>query len=357
VPTCAAPDPEINLDVEWAHAIAPGAKIDLVVPPTNSFMDVDDGELYAIANGLGNTISGSYGSEELYTPEATLNEENLINQLAAVSGISANFATLDGGDFTFGYPASNPASVAAPASSPYATGVGGVTLALKSDNTMSWQTGWGTNQNPLVVEDTIFAPPSGYFDFGSGGGPSGFFSKPSFQKKLPGKQRLLPDISWLADPYTGGVIAISEPFTYPTIEYQVLGGTSLATPMFSGLWAIAMQEAGVPLGQAARSLYTLPEGTITDVVPHGAAHNVTGVVADSVFGTTSYTADELAGPLAGNSTFLSALWDYPLYQETFLLTFGTDSGLRTTTGWDNVTGLGTPNGKKFADYFNPARDK
>ena len=250
-PTCGGvPDPEINIDVEWAHAIAPGAKIALVVPPSASFMDVDDGELYAIANGLGNVISGSYASEELYTPLAVLNEENLINQLAALLGISANFASGDYGDYTFDFPTTNPPnqSVSAPADSPYATAVGGVTLALKSENSIKWQTGWGNNETLVFDFGTIFNPPLNFgFTFGSGGGPSGVFSKPCFQHKLPGAQRLLPDISWLADPFTGGVIAITEPFVFPPVEYQVYGGTSLATPMFSALWAIANQEAGVPL--------------------------------------------------------------------------------------------------------------
>ncbi|MCU1294619.1 MAG: hypothetical protein JWP08_3469, partial [Bryobacterales bacterium] len=52
----------------------------------------------------------------------------------------------------------------------------------------------------------------------------------------------------------------------------------------------------------------------------------------------------------------SAIWNYPGLADTpFVLTFGTDSGLTVTKGWDNVTGLGTPNGKAFADNFNPAR--
>ena len=178
VSTCAVPSAEINLDVEWAHAIAPGAAIDLVVPPTASFQDVDVAELYAVANGLGNVISGSYGSEEFYTPAAVLEEENLINQIAALLGISANFASGDGGDFTrdIGPPLYSPASVLAPANSPYATAVGGVSLALKPDDSIAFQTGWGTNENPLIISGNIFSPPtSGFFNFGSGGGPSAVF--------------------------------------------------------------------------------------------------------------------------------------------------------------------------------------
>jgi subtilase family serine protease len=56
---CAAPDAEINIDVEWAHAIAPGAAIDLVVPPSSNFQDVDQAFFYAVNYQLGNVISGS----------------------------------------------------------------------------------------------------------------------------------------------------------------------------------------------------------------------------------------------------------------------------------------------------------
>jgi subtilase family serine protease len=164
---------------------------------------------------------------------------------------------------------------------------------------------------------------------------------------------MLPDISWLADPFTGGVIAISEPFSYPELTYQVYGGTSLACPMFSALWAIANQEAGASLGQAAPYLYTLPASTITDIIPVTFGTNVTGTVEDSA-GKKSYTAAQLAAPLEGSTKYVSAIWDYPLDQDTaILLTFGTDSGLTTAKGWDDVTGVGVPNGKAFADYFKP----
>jgi subtilase family serine protease len=351
-PTCGAPDPEINIDVEWAHAIAPGANIDLVVPPSASFADVDTAEYFAIINGLGSVISGSYGSEELYDSPAELQTESLINEIAAVQGMSANFSTGDSGDFTFGF---FPASVSAPADSPYATGVGGVSLALNSDNTIAWQTGWGTNINTFRFEGSISDPPiGGFFDFGSGGGPSAVFAKPSYQSKLTGTQRLLPDISWLADPYTGGVIVISEPFQYPHQIYTVYGGTSLACPMFSALWAIANQEAGAPLGQAAQYVYAMPKSAITDVLPIGSTTNVRGTYKESATVTDTYTAADLAEPLELTTKFYSALWAYPLTQDTtYLVTFGTDSGLTTTKGWDNVTGVGTPNGQAFADYFKP----
>lgn len=352
---CEAPDPEINIDVEWSHAIAPGAAIDLVVPPSADFQDVDEAYFYAVNYQLGNVISGSYGSEELYVPNSVLLTEDLISETAAVLGISANFSTGDDGDFTFDDPAYNPPSVNAPADSPYATAVGGVSLALTAGGAIAWQSGWGTNLNQLAFEGSVTDPPTvgGFFKFGSGGGESEVFTKPSYQNNLPGAGRQLPDISWLGDPFTGAYIAISEPGSNPELQYPVYGGTSLACPMFAALWAIADQQAGESLGQAAPYLYSLPKSAITDIVPRKSATNVTGVIKDSS-GKTTYSAASLAEPLENTTVFESTLWDYPLEEDTaYLVTFGTDSGLTTAPGWDNVTGLGVPNGAAFIKALKP----
>jgi subtilase family serine protease len=196
------------------------------------------------------------------------------------------------------------------------------------------------------------------------------FPKPTFQKKLPGKYRQLPDVSWLADPYTGGVIAITIPGELPALVWQGWGGTSLATPMFSGMWAIANQEAGAPLGQAAPYMYSMPAGTIFDIVPVGSKHNVTASIQEST-GTNNYNAKMVLGGDTPGS-FVSAIWDYPAYQDTALIiSFGTDcsaqgpsayygtqctdaTSLKTKIGWDNVTGVGAPNGQAFGDSFRPA---
>jgi subtilase family serine protease len=365
--SCAGPDPEINIDVEWAHAIAPGANIDLVVPPSASFQDVDQGVFYAVNYDLGNTISGSYGSPESETLYTYLDTENLISEIAAITGISTNFASGDEGDFTdYGI---SP-TVSAPADSPYATGVGGVSLALNSNNTINWQSGWGTDET-ILDEEGIFDPPLAFgFIYGSGGGASNCavqdydastgvitciagYPKPSFQSGLSGSTRLLPDISWLADPFTGAVIFFSEPGE--TGSWFDYGGTSLATPMFSGLWAIANEEAGPtgPLGQAAQYLYSLPSSTILDVVPYGSSTNVTASIQESTTVTNTYNADQVMGVSGG--TFYSGIWNYPFEEDfVFAISFGTDSSLATGTGWDDVTGVGTPNGQAFADWFAPS---
>jgi subtilase family serine protease len=385
--TCEGTDEvEINIDVEWSHAVAPGANINLIVPPSATFLDVDDAFYTAVTYGLANVISGSYGSPESETSQSVLDTESFISEVAATTGISANFSSADDGDFSDFF---IPPTVSAPADSPYATGVGGVSLALNSDNSIAWQAGWGTNQTLLAEEGFVADPPQEEaFGFigGSGGGPSNCatqtvntstgeitciagFPKPSFQSHVPGKYRQVPDISWLADPYTGVAILISVPGNVPEQVWQVWGGTSVAAPMFSGLWAIANQEAGAPLGQAAQYVYSMPSSTIFDIVPVSSKTNVTGSIVDSS-GTTAYTADEVMGgePL---SKFVSAIWDYAFLQDTALvISFGSDcdlaygfgfitqcnstTALHTNKGWDNVTGVGSPNAQAFADWFLPA---
>ena len=349
--SCSAPDTEINIDVEWAHAIAPGANIVLLVPPSPSFPDIDSALIYAVEQGLGNVVSNSYGSEELFTDPVVLQTQNFILEAAAVTGISMNFSSGDDGDYTFDQPQYNPPSVIAPADSPYATAVGGVSLALDANNAIVWQAGWGTNETLLIDAGSVFDPALNFgFGFGSGGGQSGVFAKPSYQSALVGKTRKVPDISWLADPFTGGVIAISQAYTDPSLIYEVYGGTSLACPMFSALWAIADQAAGQSLGLAAASIYAAPAGTITDIVPVGSPTNVTA----TFFGgkLPSETAAKLAAPLVKSTTFYSAIWDAPLSGgQTYALTFGTDTGLVTKPGWDNVTGLGVPNAPAFIAYY------
>jgi subtilase family serine protease len=350
---CDYPSVEESLDVEWAHAIAPGANIIVLVTPnyeTNSgfAQNIDVALLYTVANHLGNVISFSYGGPEIFFAPADLDQTNLLTQLAAISGVSANFSSGDAGDYT---ELGIPATVLYPASTQYGTAVGGISLALNSSNAITWQSGWGTNLNLLDDYGLVSDPPLGFFYGGSGGGSSAFFLKPGFQHQLPGSFRLLPDISWIADPYTGVVVDLTDNGVYPPREWFAIGGTSVACPMFSALWAIANQEAGTPLGQAARYVYSMPSSTITDIVPVGSSTNVTGIITDAS-GLTFYSAPDLAQPLEGTTVFYDALWNVPLNQGlVYLVTFGTDTHLKTAPGWDDVTGVGVPKPEAFADFF------
>jgi len=341
---------ETTLDVEWSHVVAPGANIALVLATDRA--SLDEAINYAVVHHLGNTISNSWGSIEGLGNPAQLGRVERILKMAAAQGIDVNFSTGDFGDevIQVGF-----VSVQYPASSPNATGVGGTSLALNNNNTRKFETGWGTNltriadispsggkvpdDNPPVVPP-LNDPTLGLgFQGGAGGGSSLTFAKPSFQSGLPGNKRLVPDISMLADPFTGVEII-------QTIDGQlsvgVIGGTSLASPMFSGVMAIAAQKAGHGLGQAAALVYDLPAGAVLDIVPVGSATNPTGVIDGS-----PVSADDLAQPLENTTTYYSALYNSPFSTRWFVITFGTDSSLTVAPGWDNVTGVGVPNGANF----------
>ena len=197
--------------------------------------------------------------------------------------------------------------------------------------------------------------PLGFLE-GAGGGTSVVYAKPAFQKHLPGQFRLVPDISMDADPQTG-VEVILTPDSIPGDETLVfvVGGTSLSAPMFSGVWAIADQAnaatGGGSLGQAAPLLYELSDGAIIDVNvnPLETLLDVSGFILNPPTAPFTFeSAPALAQPLQNTKFFLSALFQ-PASNEWVVLTFGTDSSLFTAPGWDNVTGLGTPNGERFID--------
>jgi subtilase family serine protease len=338
---------EITLDVEWVHAIAPGANIILVIGPNNG-SDLDEAINYAVVHHLGNTISNSWSSVEGFGNPAQHIRDNRILQAAAAQGIDVNFSSGDSGDFAA---AVGFKTVGFPGSSPFATSIGGTSLALNPDNTMNFQTGWGNNLTRIVDTIALGSPPvvpplNLGFQGGAGGGTSLTFAKPSFQNSLPGTMRMVPDISMLADPFTG--VEIIETFD-GQLSVGVIGGTSLACPMFSAVMGIASQKAGHGLGQAAQLVYNLPAGAVTDVLAVSSPNNATGVIN----GTTIETADDLAAPLDGTTSYFSALYNSPFSTRWFVITFGTDSSLTTGPGWDNVTGVGTPDGLNFVNALAP----
>ena len=332
---------ETSLDVEWAHAIAPKAKIVLLAAAGQDDQDLQYAVHYAAIHKLGSVVSNSYGSPEVEDGAAALNAWNQVNQIAAAAGISVNYSTGDSGDAGVGSPVG---AASVPADSPYATAVGGTSIGVPSGSGPASETGWGNNQTELAANATTALDPP--FNFGNvggaGGGESVFFKKPTWQKALPGTGRQLPDVSMEADPYTGAIIVVTDP-TLGVIA-ESIGGTSLSCPMFSAYWALANQKAGHLLGQAAPIISKLPAAALTDVRPVSSPTNVTGTVIDSS-GATFYTAAELAAPLEGTTRFTSAIW--PVQGYFIELTFGTDTSLHTTAGWDNVTGYGTPTGLPF----------
>jgi subtilase family serine protease len=333
-------DGETTLDVEWAHAMAPGAKIALLVATDRA--SLDEVINYAVVHHVGNTISNSWSTLEGFGNPAQLGRVERILEMAAAQGIDVNFSSGDSGDneLNAGFK-----TVDYPASSNFATSIGGTTAALDASGGLLFETGWGNNQTRIRKTDAEGGVPENPpllfgFIFGAGGGTSLTFAKPAFQASLPGTMRQVPDIGMLADPFTG-VEIIQTDVASGDLFVEVIGGTSLACPLFSGVMAIAAQKAGHGLGQAAPLLYGLSSG-VRDIVPPSTAANVTGSI-----GATAYSASDLVGPDT-SSPFLSALYNGSSTR-WYVLSFNTDSSLTTGPGWDNVTGVGAPDGLAFVD--------
>ncbi len=343
-------DVEIALDVQSAHTIAPGADIVVVATNGQDSEDFQDSIEYVANNHLGNSVSNSYALDTDYLagPLEQISWDEAL-EVATAQGISVNFATGDSGDNGLGTPLGAPG---VPAVAPHATAVGGTSILNDLNNPGSTiTTAWGDTLVFLEYGGEVLDPPqTGDVGLvgGGGGGESVFWKKPSWQAALPGTGRQTPDVSALADPYTGVAIVISEEGQ----QYIIfgVGGTSLSSPIFTGFWAIANEKAGHPLGQAARAIAALPYGGVQDVFPKtdSSPNNVKGVVTDQN-GATKYTAADLfSGLLEGNKGFTSTIWE--LDPADYLdFGFGLDSSLTVTKGWDNATGFGTPYGLKFID--------
>ncbi|HEY0784348.1 MAG TPA: S53 family peptidase, partial [Acidobacteriaceae bacterium] len=332
---------EADLDVQWAHAMAPKARIVLLITPTQDWTEFEYAIQYAVKNHLGNVISNSYGYPEFLYGKSTVEGFEQVLKAAAAAGVTVNFSSGDSGDEGTGNPHAGGASY--PATSAYATAVGGTTLNLLNPGGTYADTGWGVNESFLSFGWTypLDPPYVAGFVYGAGGGESTYIPKPAWQSSVPGTGRQEPDIAAIADPGTGGI------FVYYG-SLSAIGGTSLASPVFSGIWALALEKAGAPLGQAAPLFASLPAGAIKDVLPVTSPQDVAGYVVDTK-GSTYYSAATLSSPLQNTTSFYSALFDETNDHEGDYdaLAFGTDSSLTITQGWDNVTGYGQPNGYTF----------
>jgi subtilase family serine protease len=337
---------EMALDLDWAHSVAPGANIVEVITNGQDSEDFQNSISYVTENNLGNSVSNSY-EEDLDLLAGPLEQTSWddVLEVAAAKGISVNFSSGDSGDNGVGSPLGAPG---VPSDAPHATSVGGTSILNDLSNPGSTiTTAWGDTVTYLESGGAVSDPPEGIgLIGGGGGGESIFWPKPSWQKSLPGKGRETPDVSALADPYTGVPIVVTDGSTQ-YVEYG-WGGTSLACPIFSAFWAIANEKAGSPLGQAAPAIAALPRSGIQDVLPtsDSTPNNVTGTITDQN-GSTAYSASDLfAGSLYGNKGFTSTIWQIDA-GDFVDFGFGVDSSLTVKRGWDNATGYGTPYGLAF----------
>ncbi|HEU5347035.1 MAG TPA: S53 family peptidase [Ktedonobacterales bacterium] len=358
VPETPAQDPfgwqaEVTLDVEAVHAMAPGAKIVLVASP-NNYSDLDEAVNWITIHHLANIVTNSWGlSVDLMDPGQATRDERIFMQ-AAAEGIGLNFSSGDGGDelaFT------GHKTVDYPASSPWVNAVGGTSLFLNSDKSYRFETGWGTNLKKLygcvaysvnsstgLRECTKYDPSLAFnygFDGGAGGGLSYNFQAQPWQTSAIGSttaagfgtvgtHRALPDISMLADPYTGMNVWITDLSAGDTApEVEPYGGTSLASPLFAGIMALVDQQRAAhgmgPAGLASQYVYNLPAGAVHDVT------NPSGV----------------GNPVSGDPSAFSLYYGSRYSGSFFNPAFNEDSSLALAPGWDDVTGVGSPNAPNF----------
>jgi subtilase family serine protease len=316
---------ETSLDIEWAHSIAPEANIlNVTTNPAETlgvqgFPAMMNAEQYVVDHHEATVISQSFAAAE----ESFANTQALMNLRHAFISAAANGVTVlgssgDGGTANpYFTPVKHPKtipfpSVEWPASDPLVTGVGGTYLCTNPF------TGVGVDTTDPPVNCQSPANPGareiGWVD--AGGGFSHVFPKPSYQDNLPpnstaiGDMRGVPDVSYQASSRTGVLVYDTAPgdaesgLACPSgnpcsAGWYVVGGTSASSPQWAGLVAIADQMAGHGLGQINPTLYSLASG---------------GSYSNYFYDVT----------LGNNQTDPNI------------------PGYDATTGWDPITGLGTP---------------
>ena len=311
---------EESLDVEAVHGEAPGANIHYV-GAANCDTGLDDALNYIVQNHTASIVSNSWGNlGEQGLGDEVATEHSIFVQ-AAAEGIGMYFSSGDDGDNTVvGDPI---AEADFPASDPMVTAVGGTDLAINSNGSYKFETSWGddlASVNTATSPSSYAEPVPGDFLFGGGGGVSRLFTEPAYQKlavppklaKLNGKtaMRVVPDISALGDPETGFLIAISDGGPFTTVQ---IGGTSLSAPTIAGIQAVASQGRFFPIGFANPLLYVL--------------------------GLTGLAFHDVKPPATTQALITKS--------GASLLTLGDDSSLTSTKGYDDTTGLGSPNGSFF----------
>ena len=290
---------EITLDVEWAHAIAPGAAIDVVLanptrdPKANTLsgflMNIARATAFAVNNNLGDVISQSFGGNEACATPQSLQAQHRIFLAAAAKRITLLAASGDRGaaqiDCTF---STFVKGVSTPASDPLVTAVGGTTLkANATTGAYGGEAAWN----------------------GSGGGFSTVFARPTFQQGVSGilgNRRGVPDVAYNGDPRSGVLVIWSSSGKGKNLAV-VFGGTSAGSPQWAGITVLLNQVLGKRVGFLNNMLYRIGKSALAT----HAFHDVT----------------------TGTNTFIGRNAQQALV---------TVSGFSAHTGWDATTGWGSP---------------
>lgn len=305
---------EITLDVLWAHAIAPGANIVLLLASDSSDASIVSAEKYAVDHNLGDVISQSFGENESCVAPADLlsykqvydeaTEKN-ITIFASSGDQGASQPTCDGNSWV--------RAVSFPASHPLVTGVGGTELHA-ADYCL-----------PLLSCNPATHPAFGTYlgeiawnEFGSsastGGGYSVVFDQPSYQEDaVRGRQRGVPDVAYNAAVLHGALTYLDVPGVPP--GFYLVGGTSAGSPQWAAITAIADQKAEGRLGFLNKALYLIGQSQ----------HHYSSSFHDITSGNNSVVEPDVNG----NPVSIQ--------------------GFNAGPEWDPTTGLGSPIANQLVD--------
>lgn len=333
-------------DVEGLHTMAPAARIRYVASASCDDTDLLTALHEVVDARLADMVEGTwywpFNSSVWSLPTADIAAFQRVFLQGAVEGIGFAFPTGDCGDLDptnpnlvcVGGTGSTRKQVQYPASDPWVTAVGGTSIAIGASDQLLFETGEGTTLAHELDDGTGWVEPSVYTVMAGGGGVSEVFRQPFYQAPVVSRRlatgpsgqrmRVIPDVAMDADYFTSGRFGLTVDLGGGRTAYvdTAASGTGFAESLFVGMQADAQQaQHGIPLGFANPALY-LRAGTFNDVRdrPFGPDDPPMMVV---------HNTDEnrnAAGTL-GHNTSLSA-----------------------TTGFDDVTGLGSPGLRYLRSY-------
>jgi hypothetical protein len=268
---------ETSLDVQWAHAFAPGASILLVEANSAGFNDLTAAVDYARSVAGVSVVSMSWGAAE-WSGESFYN--SIFTTPVGHAGVTF-----------FGAAGNSGGPGVYPAYSPNVTAVGGTTLTLNGSNNIVSETAWSS----------------------SGGGISQFQSQPSWQNGVvtqSATQRVMPDVAFNANPNTG--VPVYDTFNNsPGTPWSKVAGTSFATPSWAALVAVANQGrtlASLPVFDTTAlmtRIYSMASTNFNDITSGSSGGSIpqsAGVGFDAVTGRGSPKAALVIQSLVGAST-------------------------------------------------------
>jgi subtilase family serine protease len=338
--TCGEPfNVEEQLDVESSYVMAPLQHLLVVGGDSCSNGDsglqaVFDADLVILDGAGGHPLaqiaSNSWegGDEAIPANELLIEHDYLIK--AAAEGVTMLFSAGDS------------SGVGTPASDPYATAVGGTTLAIGRGDPRIFETGWSTGISSDAKGEWAFQGEQG----AGGGGASLLWKQPSYQHGVVpnsmavatgnrgGLVRTVPDISAVADPFTGmtvGMLSYGSKGNVTGYFEQSIGGTSLATPLVAGILADAEQGSRA-FGFINPALYKLAR------LKPSAFHDAKPLTARSSAHYRGVACDATMCGVLSLTMFDHQSWNMQGY-----------TGQVTAPGYDTMTGIGTPNGQEFID--------